>query len=302
MTSTLIQMTLIMACGVLWRSFKPAGLTAEQTRTVLTSVVYYVFLPALILDVLWSTRIGIQSLEYTLVGVCGIVSIAAITWLLVYWLKFSRPVAGAIILATAFPNVTYLGLPVLQQTFGDWAKSVVIQLDLFAATPLVFTLGILIAQQFGERGKTKKLLSFFNTPPIWTAILAVTLNVAKVPIPAWLTGVLQHLLSAVVPLMLFSLGLALNWRSIRFSYFPYILPIIVIKLFVMPLLVLELVQYLSMDEQHKAVTVLDMAMPSMMIGIVFCDRYHLDSALYAMAVTITTLCSIVTLPFWYGLV
>jgi len=71
MTLTLIQMTLVMACGVGWRYARPAGLTAEQTRPVLTTVVYYVFLPALILDVLWTANIGIESFEYTVVGVGG---------------------------------------------------------------------------------------------------------------------------------------------------------------------------------------------------------------------------------------
>jgi len=42
-----------------------------------------------------------------------------------------------------------------------------------------------------------------------------------------------------------------------------------------------------------------MAMPCMVLGIVFCDRYQLDGSLYAMAVTVTTLLSLVTLPFWY---
>jgi predicted permease len=41
-------------------------------------------------------------------------------------------------------------------------------------------------------------------------------------------------------------------------------------------------------------------MPSMVLGIVFCDRYGLDTALYAAAVTVTTALSLITLPFWYG--
>ena len=41
-------------------------------------------------------------------------------------------------------------------------------------------------------------------------------------------------------------------------------------------------------------------MPSMVLGIVFCDRYLLDSALYAMTVTVTTALSLITLPFWHG--
>jgi hypothetical protein len=49
-------------------------------------------------------------------------------------------------------------------------------------------------------------------------------------------------------------------------------------------------------------TVIEAAMPSMVLGLVFCDRYGLDTALYAAAVTLTTLLSLLTLPLWSGLV
>jgi len=41
-------------------------------------------------------------------------------------------------------------------------------------------------------------------------------------------------------------------------------------------------------------------MPCMVLGIVVCDRYRLDSSLYAMAVTVTTAISLITLPFWHS--
>ncbi|MEE9339728.1 MAG: AEC family transporter [Methylococcaceae bacterium] len=301
MTLTLIQMTIVMACGVGWRLVSPAGLTAEQTRPVLTTVVYYVFLPALILDVLWTANIGLESFEYTVVGVGGILLILLITWSVVWLFKFSRPKAGAILLATAFPNVTYLGLPILEQTFGSWARSVAIQLDLFAAGPLLFTVGVMVARYYGDdKSEKKSILSFLNTPPFLAAFIAIFLNLNHVSTPDWLSGVLKQLSAAVVPLMLFSIGLALCWNAVRWKNIPYIIPVILIKLFVMPLVIIEMVSYLSMDDQHKAATVIDMAMPSMVLGIVFCDQYKLDSSLYAMAVTVTTFCSIFTLPFWYG--
>ncbi|MEJ2392210.1 MAG: AEC family transporter [Gammaproteobacteria bacterium] len=52
-------------------------------------------------------------------------------------------------------------------------------------------------------------------------------------------------------------------------------------------------------ELHAAV-VMEAAMPSMVFGIVLCDRFNLDSALYAAAVTLTTALSIVTLPLWHA--
>ncbi|MCX7097679.1 MAG: AEC family transporter [Methylococcales bacterium] len=301
MNSTLVQMTLLMACGVAWRMLCPAGLTAVQTRLVLTSFVYYLLLPAMVLDVLWTADIGLQSLQYSVLGVSSILLAMLCTWIIGKLLKFEGRRLGAIMLA-AVPNVTYLGLPVIEQTFGAWARSVVIQMDLFAAAPIVLTLGILIARHYGEDPSEtpKSTLSFLNAPPFWAAALAVLLNLNGMVAPIWLTGVLQKLSAAVVPLMLVSLGLALNWQAVTARNIPYVMPVILIKMLLMPLFALFLASYLPMEGKYKAAAVLDLAMPSMVLGVVFCDRYRLDSALYAMAVTVTTALSLTTLPIWHG--
>lgn len=302
MNSTLIQMTLIMACGVAWRMIKPAGLCADKARGVLTTVVYYLFLPAMIVDVLWTADIGWQSLHYSVLGMSCIGFGIVCSWLIGTLFKFEHQRLGAMILAAAFPNVTYLGLPVLEQVFGSWARSVVIQLDLFAAAPLVFTVGIMISRHYGEEddaNQSKSVLSFLNAPPFWAAALAVVLNLNEVVAPLWLSGVLQKLSTAVVPLMLFSLGLALNWSALAWRNVPYLLPVIAIKMALMPVFAMVLVRHLSIASHYQAAAILDMAMPSMLLGVVLCDRYRLDSSLYAMVVTVTTLLSLLTLPFLY---
>jgi predicted permease len=295
-------MTLIMACGAAWRFAKPAGLSAEQTRQVLTAVVYYLLLPALVLEVLWTADIGWHSFQYTLLGMGCIVIAMLCLWIVGALFKFEDRRLGAMILAAAFPNVTYLGLPVLEQAFGSWARSVVMQMDLFSATPLLFTVGALIAKHYGEVGveKQKSLWLFFNSPPFWAAAVAVLLNVNGIVAPVWLLGLLQKLSVAVVPLMLFSLGLALSWQAVSVRNIPYVLPVIIIKMLLMPIVAMVIVGFLPLAFDYKAAAVLDLAMPSMVLGIVICDRYRLDSSLYAMAVTITTVISLISLPFWYG--
>jgi len=302
MNSTLIQMTLLMACGVGWRIIKPGGLTAEQTRLVLTAFVYYLLLPAMVLEVLWTADIGLQSFQYAILGVGCIVLAIFCTWIIGILFKFEDKRLGAMILAAAFPNVTYLGLPVLEQAFGSWARSVVIQIDLFAAAPIVFTLGIVIARHYGEdtATKPKSALLFLNAPPFWAAAIAVILNLNGLVAPVWFAGVLQKLSAVVVPLMLVSLGLALSWKAVTARNIPYVMPVILIKMLLMPLFAIVLVSYLPMEGKYKAAAVLDMAMPSMVLGVVFCDRYRLDSALYAMTVTVTTALSLITLPFWHN--
>lgn len=303
MNSTLIQMTLLMASGVGWRILQPAGLTAEHVRNVLTTFVYYLLLPAMVLDVLWSADIGLQSFHFTLLGLSCIILAMLSAWAIGAACKLQHKRLGAMILAAAFPNVTYLGLPILEQTFGNWARSVAIQIDLFATAPILFTIGIMIARHYAEdpSDKPKHVLSFFNAPPFWAAALAVILNLNGLVAPLWFTGALQKLSAAVVPLMLFSLGLALNWKAVKYQNIPYVLPVLLIKMLIMPLFGIVLVGYLPLEDKYKAAAVLDLAMPSMVLGIVFCDRYRLDSALYAMTVTVTTALSLITLPFWHGI-
>ncbi|MGZ5008539.1 MAG: AEC family transporter [Methylobacter sp.] len=302
MNSTLIQMTLLMVCGAGWRFIKPGGLSAEHTRKVLTTVVYYLLLPAMVLEVLWSADIGLRSIQYAMLGVGSIILAIGCLWIVGALFKFEHRRMGAMILAAAFPNVTYLGLPVLEQTFGSWARSVVIQMDLFAATPLLFTVGVMIARYYGEDSteKPKPVWLFFNTPPFWAAIIAVILNINGCVAPVWLLGVLQKLSVAVVPLMLFSLGLALSCKAITVRNIPYVIPVIMIKMVLMPLFAMVLVGFLPIVGEYRAAAVLDLSMPSMVLGIVFCDRYRLDSSLYAMAVTVTTMISLIALPFWHG--
>lgn len=302
MISTLLQMAVLIACGAFWRLLKPAGLSAEQARPVLTTVVYYLLLPAMVLEVLWRADIGLKSLQYTVLGLSSIVFAMFCIWTTGRLLKYENRRLGAMILAASFANVTYLGLPVLEQAYGEWARSVAIQIDFFASSPFLFTAGIMVARSFGadDADRTRpSVISYLNTPPFWAALTAVLLNLNDIAMPAWLEGVLQKLSAGVVPIMLFSLGLALSWKTLSHRNLPFVLPVIVIKMAVMPLFAFWLAGFLTLESQHKAAAVLEMAMPSMVLGIVFCDRYRLDSALYAMTVTLSTTLSLLTLPFWY---
>ncbi len=300
MTGALLQMLVIIGGGVLWRWINPAGLPVEQTRQALTSVIYFFFLPALVLEVLWQADIGLHSLKISLLAILSILSMLALSWGVTRLLRLSRPQTGAFMLVSAFPNVTYLGLPVLQQVYGLEARSVVIQVDFFAASPLLFTVGVAVARYFGERSASEKSwVSFLMTPPFIMAWLAVALNLGDIPPPMELMAILKTISAAVVPVMLFALGLALSKNTLRWVFIPSILAIVMIKLFLMPYWALSIADRLLLQGLFKNATVLDLAMPGMVLGIVFCDRYRLDSALYAMAVTVTTLASVFSLTFWY---
>jgi hypothetical protein len=215
----------------------------------------------------------------------------------------TRPaVTGAVILASTFPNVTYLGLPVLEATFGPWARSVAIQYDLFACTPLLFTLGILVAARHGgtQAGVANMLRELLRIPALWAGATAVLLNVLKIPMPSLLGGFLGLLDRGVVPLMLFSLGLSLQWGPAQWQTLPTVVPVVVLRLLLVPAFAALFTSAIGLSGEWYAAVVMEAAMPSMVLGIVLCDRYDLDVTLYATAVTVTTALSMVTLPMWYG--
>ncbi|KFI22852.1 AEC family transporter [Nitrosococcus oceani] len=301
MVEVLLQMTAFIVCGIVWRYFSQQHLSPKNTREVLTELVYYLFLPALVLDVLWLADLGGAAGGIAVVAASGVFIALALAWGAYRLLAAScRSTQGALLLAAGFPNVTYLGLPVLQSTFGDWARAVAIQYDLFACTPLVLTLGIHIARIHGrDGGSANHLLELLKTPPLWAAAMGVSLNLGGVPEPAGLHGFLNMMASSVVPLMLLSLGMGLEWPRNQWRHLPLLFPVLIIQLCLMPLWAMFISHFFAFDSFQRTAVILEAAMPSMVLGIVLCDRFHLNTSLYAAAVTFSTALSLVTLPLWY---
>jgi len=303
MLAALIQMAALILCGVAWRYLAPGGQDAKTTRVALTGLVYYLFLPALVLLVLWQASLGVDSLRIALLAATTVL----VSLLLMSWLcnvcKMDGPTRGAALIAAAFPNVTYLGLPVLEATLGKEARSIAIQYDLFACTPLLLTIGVWIAMHYGRASDTGHgPRDVFKVPALWAALLAVVLNILAVPIPDGLRSWLQTLANGVVPLMLISLGLSLYISREHLHSMRSVFPVLGIKLIFMPALALGLSMVLGMQGMLQQAVVLEAAMPSMVLGLVLCDRYGLNSVVYAAAVTISTAVSFVTLGIWYGMV
>jgi len=99
--------------------------------------------------------------------------------------------------------------------------------------------------------------------------------------------------------MLFSLGLSLQWSKEHWPTLPSVLPIALIQLILTPLVIFGLVLPTEIAPEIQKAIVLEAAMPSMVIGIVICSRFGLDTNLYASAVTFTTAASILSLPLWF---
>lgn len=302
MHTVILNMTALIACGIIWRLLRPGGLGADITRHVLTSLVYYLLLPALVIQVLWKAPLGISSFGIAASAAVGVFGCILLSTLICRRCNHDGKITGAVVLAASFPNATYMGLPVLESLYGEAGRSIAIQYDLFACTPLLLTVGILVARMHGQHDNSESLWqSLLRVPPLWAALFGVMINLSGIGMPAALDQWLELLAAGVIPLMLFSLGLSLRWDTINMSRLPTVVPIVILQLIFAPLIVWLVSHGVGLEGLVLTGTVMEAAMPSMVIGIVLCDRYGLDTGLYAAAVTLTTLLSLFTLPAWSGM-
>jgi predicted permease len=301
MAGVLAQMSALILCGMILRRLRPFGIDPERARRAVTGLVFNALLPALVLSALWGGGVHPQGWKISLFGAAIVLFGIGATLCLDWALRLDRRQLGAAMLGISFPNVTFLGLPVLERLFSpEFARPIVIQIDLFSTAPLVFTLGVYIASRYGGApgNLSTPLRALAFNPPLWAAFVALMLGEYGIPRPAALELPLETAAVSVAPLMLLALGLGLRWNAWRKESNRLVALATGLKLIALPLFGLSLTQILEISGDTRSALVLEAGMPSMLLGIVYCDRYRLDAGLYAMLATTTTLLALVSLPLW----
>lgn len=300
MLTALIQMSLLIACGSFWKTYAPAHISPLAHRRALTDLVFYILLPAMVLDVIWQAPLNQSSLYISLLAASGVLTGLLIAWLIFKRVGCTSAQTGALLLASAFPNATYLGLPVLNQVIGPETRATVLQYDLFACTPILLSVGMLIARYYGDnKTSLHPIRDLTKVAPLWAVAVGVMLNISGLEQPPLIHTALSTLAGGVVPLMLIVLGMSIRWQSLHIRFMPLLLPVMVITLLVVPLTVLGLSHLIGLPIDLIKQVVIVAAMPTMVFGVVISERYQLDTELYAAAITMTTLMSLISLPIWF---
>lgn len=300
----MLQMALLIIAGMVWQSRAPSHISALSHRRALTDLVFHILLPALVLNVLWQAPFDSATVAIALTALCRLAIAAGCMWLtlkiLQRFILVSPAQQGALMLAATFPNATYLGLPVTGEVLGSWTQAIVLKFDLFACTPVLLTLGMLMAQHYSQSNhQAHPLKELTRVPPLWALLIAATLNICKVPEPVMLSHALHTLAGGVVPLMLIALGMSIRWDTFKPKLIPLLLPVCLIGLLIAPCTAMIVAQTMGLQGPVLTATTLLAAMPTMVFGIVICERYLLDGSLYAAAVFITTLFSVGSLTLWF---
>ncbi|MBA3299940.1 MAG: AEC family transporter [Thermoleophilaceae bacterium] len=209
-----------------------------------------------------------------------------------YLLHLPRPAVGALVLASAFANTGYLGLPFNAALFGLDSVPTAVAYDVLVTTFGILTIGFSIGAAFGtvaERPRERVAAFFARNPPLWACALGFLAPEALAP--EWAVEASQIVVFAILPLGFFVVGVTLAAEAEEGGMrFPPPLTAAVgtalgLKLLVAPAIVLALSQMvLEVPDTY----LVQAAMASAINGIVIAHEYGLDRGLLAAAIAWST--------------
>ncbi|MBI4744699.1 MAG: AEC family transporter [Actinobacteria bacterium] len=293
----ILGFVLIIALGFIG---KKTGLLEEKDRDVVNKVIIYFTLPALIFIAVLNSKptlalFKIPVLAFFVAFLCGIIA-----FVIGKILKLNPKTFGAFLIASTIGNTGYLGFPLTQKIYGNENLIKAIFYDFFGTVVLILTVGVYIAEIYGEyRGKEASLISSLKEilffPSLWALVLGLGLK--SILLPNFLLSGLESLASATIPLIMFSVGLSLRLEGIR-EYKILLFFLCLIKLIISPFTAYLFGQVLQMNKEMLGISVLEASMPTVILSLAIGTKYKLDLSFLATAILVTTLLSIVTIMFW----
>ena len=290
----------ILALVGIGMALRLTGLLKREDVRVVNALIVYVALPALIFGAIWPAR-----LSWELVRVAGIawgVTFAglAASWLVARALRLPRAVTGAFILVSSLGNTAYIGYALATTVLGDGALPRAVFYDIFGTVAALLTVGVMVASHYGEHdeGRVNPLREFLTFPAVIAVLLALALK--PVPIPGLVMDWLAVPAKMTVPLVMISVGLALDWSAAK-ERKRGLAAVAAIKLLLLPAVALGLALSAGDAGSARLVT-LQAGMPSMMLTLVIAERFRLDTRFAAAAILVSTLACAVTIPLVQALI
>jgi hypothetical protein len=292
----IIPIFLVIGVGALLRLGRIAS---DSWVEVLNRYGLYIGFPSLI----FLNLIGLSVEDLTAQGEVFLFNAVLLTLIMLIALaiaslaRLPRTIANTLMVAAFYGNVAYLGYPVVTSVYPEKGPETTIIISIY--TLVLFSLGIFILEI--RRSQRKSLLSIgwgiIRNPFIVAIVLGCLFLLLDWSVPPTVDRALEMIARSASPVVLVSLGIFLTRRiPLRGIWRPALI-ISAVRLFVAPALFFG-AALLIRDVEPLRVSVLEAAMPLAITPFALSSMYPLDRNLTVTTIFITTLLSLLTLPFW----
>jgi malate permease and related proteins len=305
MLDVILPVFVLIAIGYALRRF---GLLKQEDALRLVNIIVYVTFPATLFLGLSRTRLPEGVLKIPVYGLAAMFAAMLVLAAVCRALKIDRASAGSVVVASAFGNTAFLGVPLSFAAFGDGGRVSAIIYDLLGVSIALYTIGFGVLEAYAGRPFSwKAMLAILRTPFFIAAVAAV---VVRLLTPWWNTSIgqswligrvfvetLERLAPMTAPLAMLALGVNLRFSALR-EFLPLLGLSAAAKLALMPAVVYVLVSVAGPHNVAGKTAVLEAAMPSGLVVGVVCGRFGCNARLGAAITFATTLASMATLPLW----
>jgi predicted permease len=256
-------------------------------------VVFYIFSPVLIFDLMVKSRLNLNEAAIVIAFTVFIVLLmGGLAFVLGSFLKIERPALIAIVITTMFANTGNYGLPLVSFAFGEQALSYA-GIYFVTTTLMFYTLGVLLAS-LGHMNFKEAAFGLLRIPTMYAVLLAILINMWNIPIPSPIGRAVELAAGGTIPLMLILLGVQMthvefsnNMRALQLS--------VALRLLAAPLIALLFTALFGIQGFPRDASVTQASMPSMVSATVLATEYNLDAKLVTAVVFVSTLLSPLTL-------
>lgn len=288
-----IEVILIPALMMLLGFFlKYVGFLKETDRNLLSDIVLYIALPAMIFINLKNATIVHNMLFLPILGIATSILLLVPAYVYCRIKGYSKKTTWTIMIASSIMNTGFIGFPVCLGVFGQAGFLNAVFYDLSTST-MVVAYGIILAKKFAgnTREVIKNTLTFM---PLWAVIFGLIFNVFNIPIGYVLSNVLNYLSGATIPLIMLALGLSLDFGNVGENLSDSIV-VSIIKLVIAPLIIFVLLTLFNIKGLAFNVAILEAGMSTAGNALVLAITYDLDKDLMGSLIFTNVVLSVVSL-------
>ncbi|PLX81100.1 MAG: transporter [Desulfuromonas sp.] len=279
--------------GIVLLGFLLGGRLQLQAQT-LTRVAYYVFVPAFIFEAIGKSNIPLESAARMLCFITAThLAAAFIAGGIARLMRLSRETVAAFVMIAVFGNVGNYGLAVIRFRLGD--ASVAPSTIYFVAITITAFVVCVGAAGWARGGSKGALSGLVRTPALWATVPALIVSNGGITVPLMASRMIGLLADAMIPVMLFALGLQLLEQK-RVEWNTTVWVASGIRLLLAPTLACLIAIPLGLGHLDYAAGVLQAGMPTAILVAIISRENDIVPGFVTSVVLVSTLVSLVTLP------
>lgn len=265
----------------------------ELEARTLTRAAYYVFVPAFIFLAISQAQVpfasAVKMLLFILLAHLAAIVVAGGIGRLI---GRSREKIAAFIMIAAFGNVGNYGLAVIRFRLGDEAVApATIYFVAISISAFIVCVGAAGWAHGGTRGALWKVI---KTPALWAVVPAALVSAGNLTVPLMLERLIGLLADAMIPVMLFALGLQLLEQG-KVHLTAEVLAGSAVRLILTPFLAMMIVQPFALSRIESAAGILQAAMPAAVLVSIIAKENNIVPDFVTSVVVVSTLLSVISL-------